>query len=268
MARDTCFFKKIEILNLEIPTLTCDLESAFPLKDLNDIIPTNSLQLSSGNATVLLSYKGPIQKNNNTNSFLNGNIAFKNGTMLYAPRNVELKNLNGLISFKNSDVNIQNLQGTVLNNKIVMNGTAKNILTLINTAPNNVKIDYHVFSPDLNLSAFTYLLKKRNRVVKKAVTNKRSFGDMAVKIDDVLEKSIIDLTLDAGRISYRKFSGNNLKASITLLQDRYIINNVSMQAVGGSMGITGQLINANGNYHTASVNANLNGVDVKTICLF
>ncbi|MCY7290937.1 MAG: DUF3971 domain-containing protein, partial [Ferruginibacter sp.] len=256
---------KIEILNLEKPTLTCDLESAFPLKDLNEIIPTNSLQLTSGNAAVLLNYKGPIEKNNNTNSFLNGNISFKDGTMLYAPRNVELKNLNGLLSFKNSDVYIQNLQGTVLDNKIVMNGTAKNILTLINTAPNNVKIDYHIFSPDLNLNAFTYLLKKRNTVVKKVVASKSSFGETAVKIDDILEKSIIDLTLNAGRISYKKFVGNNLNASITLLQDRYIINNVSMQTAGGNMGLKGQLVNTNGNYHTANVNANLTGVDVKKL---
>jgi hypothetical protein len=256
---------KIEILNLATPTLTCDLQSAFALEDLNEIIPTNSLQLTAGNAAILLSYKGPIEKNNNTNSFLNGNISFKNGNMLYTPRNVELKNLNGLLSFKNSDVYIQNLQGTVLNNKIVMNGTAKNILTLINTAPNNVKIDYNIFSPNLNLNAFTYLLKKRNNVVKKANTNKKSFGDMAVKIDNVLEKSIIDLTLNAGQISYKKFEGNNLNASITLLQDRYIINNVGLQTAGGSMNIKGQLLNNNQTYHTANVNAVVNGVDVKKI---
>ena len=256
---------KIEILNLEIPTLTCDLQSAFPLADLNDIIPTNSLQLTSGDAAILLSYKGPIEKNNNTNSFLNGNISFKNGTMIYVPRNVELKNLNGLLLFKNSDVFIQNLQGMVLDNKIVMNGTAKNILTLINTAPNNVKIDYNIFSPELNLSAFTYLLKKRNAVVRKTTGNKKSFGDMAFKIDNVLEKGIIDLTLNAGKISYKKFNANNLNASITLLQDRYVINNVSMQTAGGSMNINGQLLNSSQNYHTANVNATLNGVDVKKI---
>ena len=256
---------KIEILNLEIPTLTCDLKSAFPLADLNEIIPTNSLQLTSGDAAILLSYKGPIEKNNNTNSFLNGNISFKNGTMIYVPRNVELKNLNGLLLFKNSDVFIQNLQGMVLDNKIVMNGTAKNILTLINTAPNNVKIDYNIFSPELNLSAFTYLLKKRNAVVRKTTGNKKSFGDMAFKIDNVLERGIIDLTLNAGKISYKKFNANNLNASITLLQDRYVINNVSMQTAGGSMNLNGQLLNSSQNYHTANVNATLNGVDVKKI---
>ena len=257
--------KKIEILNLTIPTLTCDLRSSFNLTELNDVIPTSSIQLLGGNADVVMDYKGPIEKNNNTNSFLNGSVSFKNGTMLYAPRNVELKAVNGALVFKSSDVFIQNLQCNILNNKIVMNGTAKNLLTLINTEPNKVKIDYNVFSPDLNLGAFTYLLKKKGNVVKKVSTNKKSFGDMAVKIDDLLDKSTIDMSLTAPILRYRKFSATNANASVTLLQDRYIINNVSMQATGGSMNIKGQLVNSAGAYHTANVLADVNSVDVKKL---
>ena len=257
--------KKIEILNLETPILTCDLRSSFDLTELNEVIPINSIQLLSGNADVILDYKGPVAKNNNTNSFLNGSIAFKNGTMLYAPRNVELKAVNGALVFKNSDVFIQNLQCNILNNKIVMNGTAKNVLTLINTDANRVKIDYNIFSPDLNLGSFTYLLKKKNNVVKKVSSNKKSFGDMAVKIDDLLEKSTIDMSLNVDRLTYKKFEASNAKASITLLQDRYIINNVSMQATGGSMNIKGQLLNSSGAYHTANINADVNSVDVKKL---
>jgi uncharacterized beta-barrel protein YwiB (DUF1934 family) len=256
---------KIEILNLTVPTLTCDLRSSFNFTDLNEVIPINSIQFLSGNADILLDYKGPIEKNNNTNSFLNGSISFKNGTMLYTPRNMELKEVNGALFFRNSDVFIQNLQCNILNNKIVMNGTAKNVLTFINTEPNRVKIDYNIFSPDLNLGAFTYLLKKKNNTVKKVSGNKKSFGDMALKIDDLLEKSTIDLSLTAPILRYRKFSANNASASITLLQDRYILNNISMQATGGSMNIKGQLLNNSGAYHTANINADVNNVDVKKL---
>ncbi len=256
---------KIEILNLATPTLTCDLRSAFNLTELNEVIPINAIQLLGGNADVILDYKGPVAKNNNTNSFLNGSLSFKNGTMLYAPRNVELKAVNGTLVFKNSDVFIQNLQCNILNNKIVMNGTAKNVLTLINTEANRVKIDYNIFSPDLNLSAFTYLLKKKSNTVKKVSSNKKSFGDMAIKIDDLLEKSTIDMSLNVGRLTYRKFEASNAKASITLLQDRYILNNISMQATGGSMNINGQLVNSAGAYHTANITADVNNVDVKKL---
>ena len=256
---------RIEILDLTVPTLTCDLRSSFLLTELNEVIPVNSLQLLSGNADVVLDYKGPIEKNNNTNSFLNGGIAIKNGNLLYTTRNIELKNVNGALNFKNSDVFIQNLQCNILNNKIVMNGSAKNVLTLINTEPNRVKIDYNVYSPDLNLGAFTYLLKKKSNVVRKVSTGKKSFGDMAGKIDDLLQKSAIELTLNAPILRYRKLVANNANASVTLLQDRYILNNVSMQANGGGMNIKGQLLNNSGPSHTANLNVDVNNVDVKKL---
>ena len=122
------------------------------------------MQLQSGDGSINLTYKGPLEKNNNTNSFINGVVSFKNGTVLYAPRNVELKNVNGRLVFKNSDVFIENLQCIVLNNKIIMDGQAKNLLTLINTDPNKVNIDWNIYSPELNLSSFTYLLKSGKKI--------------------------------------------------------------------------------------------------------
>jgi hypothetical protein len=257
--------KKIEILNLEKPTLTCDLTSSFALAELNNVIQTNSIQLTSGNAAMALNYKGPIEKNNNTNSFLNGNISFKDATVLYAPRGVELKSVNGNLIFQNSDIYIRDLQFNVLSNKIVMNGTAKNLLTLVKTEPNRVKIDYNIFSPALNLNAFTFLLKKPTNVKRKINNNKKSFGDMVVKIDELLEKSTIEVALNTPQLTYKKFIANNAKASVTLLQDRYIINNVSMQAAGGSMNINGQLLNTSNNYHIANINADVKNVDVKKL---
>lgn len=82
---------KIEVVNLIFPLLTCDLQSNFPLTTLNDIMGSNTIQLQSGDGAANITYKGPIFKNNNTNSFVNGFISFNNGTVLYMPRDVELK---------------------------------------------------------------------------------------------------------------------------------------------------------------------------------
>ena len=256
----------IQILNLSVPELTADLHSAFPLTSLNEVIKTNSLQLTSGKGEVVLDYKGPLQRNSNTNAFLNGYIGFKDGTVLYASRNVELKNVNGVLNFKNSDVFIQNLQCNVLNNKIVMNGSAKNLLTLVNTDPNSVKIDYSIYSPSLNLNSFLYLLKKGNKS-KAAVksSNSKDFGSMAVKIDDLLDESSIHVNLVADKLIYKNFTANNATADISLLQDRYLINNAGMSVAGGKMNLSAQLLNNNETFHSATVNAVMTNVNVKQI---
>ncbi len=259
---------KIEVFNLVVPVLSCDLQSHFPLTTLNDIIGSTSIQLQSGDGSASITYKGPVTKNNNTNSFINGFVSIKNGAVLYAPRDVELKNVNGKIVFKNSDVFVENLQCTALNNKIVMDGKALNLLTLIDAEPNKVNIDWNIFSPSLNLGAFTFLLKSRKKVV--AVSNsKRKLVKMADKIDKVLDQGSVVVTLKANHLIYKKFQATNALANITLLQNLYLINNVSMDQAGGRMEIKGSLIAQNANMHHAKINVLLDNVDVsKTLEAF
>ncbi|MEP6926100.1 MAG: AsmA-like C-terminal region-containing protein, partial [Ginsengibacter sp.] len=254
----------IDILNLYQPLMTCDLTSNFPLADLNDMIGSNALQLQSGEGSISLTYKGPIEKNNNTNSFVNGVVSFKNGNILYEPRNVELKNVNGLLVFKNSDVFIQNLQCNVLNNKIVMDGEAKNLLTLVNTEPNKVNIDWNIYSPALNLSSFTYLLKSGKKISSHK-SRKSKLGKLAASIDAILEQGSVNVNLRAARLLYKKFEATNAIANVSLLQDRYAINKLSMDHAGGHMHINGSLVLLRENYHQAKVDVLMNDVDINKV---
>ena len=252
----------IEILNLFTPQLTCDLHSAFPLTSLNEVTNSESVKLVSGNGEVTLNYKGPVERNNNTNSFLNGSINFKNGKLLYNPRNVLMTDISGLLHFKNSNVVIENIQCNVLDNKIVMNGTANNVLTLINSEPNKVNINYNIYSPSLNLAAFKYLLQSRKQVSAPA---KNKLGKMSSQLDELLEKSRIDLELKADRLSYNKVNGAGLNANITILQDRYILNDVRMNLADGSMGLKGQLVNVSSGRHNAAIDARMQNINVQKL---
>lgn len=258
---------KIEILNLKDPLLTCDLHSNFSLTTFNDIMGSNTLQLRSGTGTANITYKGPVAKNNNTNSFVNGFINFKNGTVLYTPRDVELKNVNGRLVFKSSDVFVENLQCDVMNSKVIMNGTALNILTLINSEPNKVNIDWNIYTPLLNLDAFTFLLKARKKVV--VDRPKAKLVNIASKIDQVLDQGKVVVNLKASRLAYKKFNAVNAVANISLLQDRYLINKVSMEHAGGRMDLSGSMIATAANRHDTKVNVDLQNVDIsKTLEAF
>ena len=223
---------KIEILDLLTPQLSCDLQSAFPLTDLNELLQSGSLEMTAGTANVLLTYKGPIERNNNTNSFLNGNIKFNNGKILYVPRNV------------------------------TMNGVANNVLSLISSEPNKVNIDYNIYSPTLNLAPFKFLLQSRNKTVAKG---KSKFIKAASQIDELLEKSRINVDLKAGRLLYEKLTASDVQANITVLQDRYLLNNVSMNLADGSMGINGQLVNLQNGRHQAALHTGIQNVNVEKL---
>lgn len=254
----------INILNLYKPLVTCDLRSKFSLTKLNDIIGSSAINLNSGEGIIDLTYKGPIEKNNNTNSFLNGQVAIQRGELVYGPRDVPLNNVNGLLLFRNSDVFVQNLQCVVLNNKILMNGEAKNLLSLINTEPNKAQINWNIYAPSLNLAAFSYLLRPQKQVYNKA-GGKNKLKKVATQIDDVLEKGALRVYLKAGKLFYKKFDASNAVVEISMLNDKWIIHKAGLEHAGGQMAINGELVNRNDNYHQAKANISLSNVDVSKV---
>ncbi|TDH25178.1 hypothetical protein EXU57_13815 [Segetibacter sp. 3557_3] len=256
--------ENILINDLYKPLLTCDLKSKFPLTTLNGLLNSASITLNSGQAEADLKYKGPLQRNTTNNSFVNGVINIRNGLINYNPRGIPLQNVNGKIVFRNSDVFVQNLQCEVLNNSIIMEGTARNVLTLVNTQVNKVVLDWSVYSPSLNLAAFTSLLKKRQNVVaKKGIGNQ--IESAARKLDEVLEKGSIDVSLRADKLIYKKFQATNVTGLINMLQDSWILQKISLNHAGGQMEITGSLKDKNVNYHDAKARISLTNMDVSRV---
>lgn len=254
--------KKITIVDLQQPLLTCDLSSDFALTQLNELIGSSTLYLNQGDGSVRLNYAGPLVKNSNTNSFLNGTVAFKDAVIEYTPRNIAMKKVNGKLVFKNSDVLVENLQCVVLDNAITMNGQAKSLLTLINTQPDKANIDWNIHMPVMNLGQFLYLFK--SKTANKQASKKAALQSMADKIDDFVDRGQLQVKLEADKLIYKDFEGRNALANITLLNDRYLINTVSMDHSGGHIALKGSLQNQS-TVHHADLQVNMDNVDVKKV---
>lgn len=254
--------KNLEVLDLSNPTLSCDLQSSFPLTAMNDIIGSNSLQFSEGNADVNMNYKGPLKGNDSTNSFLNGTMSFKNGSMLYVPRNVEFKNMQASLTFKNSDVFLNNLQANILNNKFVMNATAKKILTVIDSGPNYITIDWNIYCPTLNLSSISYLLQPRKQASKSG--NKKVIAKVASGIDNMLDQGRLNVQLKTDHLVYNNFKADHVVANVSILSDRYLINGAGMGHSGGNLSLNGSLIPGPRN-NDVKINMDMNNVNASSL---
>lgn len=250
----------IAILNLEVPELRARMKSKFDLKNLEELVGS-SIKFNAGSGTADLNYLGPIEKNTNSNSFLNGIVTISNGDIVYAPRNVPMKKVNANIVFANSNVSVTNMSTEIYGNLIAMKGTAKNLLSLINTAPNQIVIDWNINAPSLNLNPFLPLIQGRQKVSKRT-ENKSSLDDMANKMDLFLEESKVALKLTSGKIQYKKFTATNVLADVYLERNIYRLNNVSMQHAGGSLGLNGFLKDLPNGQNEVNLNAKLNNVDV------
>ncbi len=253
---------KMLILDLSQPTLDCDLQSNFPLVALNDLLAVSSFECKQGAADVSLYYKGPLTFNDQTNSFLNGTAKFSNGSMLYTPRNVILEELNAGFSFRNSDLYADTLSTIIMGNQFMMKGEAKQLLTLLPTAPNNIRVNWSVYSPSINLQQLRFLLSKRKNAVRKS---NQTISHIAAKMDDWLEQGTVHVRLNADALHYDKFHAKQVVADISLKKDSYEIGQLSMHHAGGQLGISGSLKSREDEYMQADIKAQLKQVNVQEL---
>lgn len=254
----------IYIDDLVAPKINFDLKSDFLLIDLNNLLQSNSIQMNGGNGNLDITFSGPLTKNSNTNTSINGFLKLSNGLVSYVPRSIDLKNCSGTINFNKTDVGVKNLTSDVKGNHIVMNGSVRNMLSLLGSNPGKISLDWSIYSPMLQLGALTSLLQKRKKVVK-SYSREHKFGKLASQIDDMLEQSNVSLVLKADALAFKKFNATNLNASIELIQDSWNLKNISLQSGGGGMRIQGYLHDKDANSQSAKLNVNVDNADVHEI---
>ncbi|MEO7263614.1 MAG: AsmA-like C-terminal region-containing protein [Ferruginibacter sp.] len=254
--------EELSITNLYQPILACDLHATPEMSMLNNLMGSNVLQFRDGKLQMHLTYKGPVERNDNTNSFINGYAEVTNAVLLYTPRNVEMKSVNALVNFKNSDVFVQNLKCNVLGHTVSMNGEAKNLLSLLKTDPKKANISWNISLPFLKLESFMYLLKPRS--VNTSSTQKKS-NSFSSGLDDALQEASLHVSLKSAKLIYRKFEAENFSGKISLVQDNYLLDNLSMTHAGGSMSINGSLLKVPQNFYQARINTKIENADVKKL---
>ena len=252
----------IEILDLMKPQLTGDLTSDFDLTQLNEYAG-NSFNFKNGRAKLNLHYKGPLEKNDNTNSFLNGDVTFSKGRMVYLARNIEADDITGQLRFSNSNLLIPQLDLTVFGQRLNMNGSADNLLSLINKNPNSAIVKWNINAPSLDLTIMTAFFRQKTRASFKK-TGKNNIDDFAAKLDQVLDKGRFDLNLNANNVSYKKFNASAVAANLSLLETEYIINSANLKSSAGNILINGGVKNS-GKTNNVNLNAKFNKVDVSDV---
>jgi hypothetical protein len=177
---------------------------------------------------------------------------------------MEIKNVSGRILFKHTDVFVQDFRGNAVGNKIVMNGSGKNLLALAKTSPGKVVLDWNIYSPSINLNQFSPLLRKRGSTITKSNKNTK-LGSTARQLDELVSQANFRLSVKADAIQYQKFSAKKVNATLSLVNEDWFINNISLEHAGGSMNVKGALIEKNNQVYSANLTTVMENVDVNKV---
>ena len=229
--------KSIALIDLDFPVVTCDIRSTVDLKELNNVLGSNAVEFTRGSSEVNVTYHGPVMPGDTTSVSIHGTIGLKDADINYIPRNLAFTNSSGNIQFEDKNVYIKELRTTAANSSLLMNGSLKNFMSMIDKSPEKMNLDWNISSSRLNLGDFISYLGKRSSRTKP----KKNISALIRQIDRMLEDCTVDLQLNADRLIYKKFDASRVAANLQITNNLIALRKVSVQHAGGTLSLNGTL---------------------------
>ena len=248
--------KKIKVSNLRNPYLECDIKSSFALSSLNDLTGSSTIRFEKGTGKIDISFQGPISGRDSVKSGINGIVSINNATLKYLPRNFTLSQCTGNFLFEEKDLRVQKFSAHTGSTQLLMNGHAKNFLSLLDISPEKLTLQWNVYSPHLHLKDFTSFLVKRNIQTSQRAAN-NNFRRAAGKIDRMFTEGDVLITLNTPMMDYKRFDAKKVDAELLLTSNRINLKNVSFGHANGSMKIVGTVtegLHSNAAFLTSTMN--------------
>ncbi|WP_316823025.1 AsmA family protein [Pedobacter gandavensis] len=250
----------VMILNLEKPIATGVFKSKFSVAKLNKAIGTETLKFGKGTATVKLAYKADIVDFKLHKPFVTGLIDVVNADVSYVPRKLNFTNTAVSLNFTTDDLFIKNIRLQSGKSIVTMDGRIRNFLNLYYNDPEKILLNWQIRSPQLHLAEFLGFLGTRKPARATRKTGKNT--SLSEDVNDLFEKSKVDMHLRVAKVYYNKFVGTDVMADLFLSEAGIGMKNISVKHGGGSMKVNGNIVQK-GNMNRFLVNTILNNVDIK-----
>lgn len=248
------------IHNLDKPIATGVFKSKFEISKLNKAIGEESLKFTKGIANVRLAYRADIVDFKLSKPIVTGVVDITNADVSYVPRKLNFTNTAISLNFTSKDLFIKNIRLQSGKSVVLMDGTIRNFLNLYYTAPEKILLNWQISSPELHLGEFFGFLGSRKSAKKVKRNTKRSnFSD---DMNDLFEKSKVDMHLRVAKVYYNKFLATDATADLFLSESGIGLKNISVKHGGGSLKVDGNISQKGGLNHF-SINTTLNKVDIK-----
>lgn len=235
----------VEISDLGNPTLKCHLQSVFDLKDLDSLTESSTISLIKGKGVLDVNYNGSIGTVDTVYPSITGSFNLTDADFRYLPRDLLFQNCFGSIEFIDEDVVINNFTAIAGDTKLSMTGKLINLLALFNNELAQPMMEWNITTPDLNLNDFISYVRPRMQLEIAKKTKKNKLIKAVENIDRFLQDGIAQLNIDAGKVTYKNFVATNVAASIKLVENKVLFEDVALNHGGGKVKLKGSLINGN-----------------------
>jgi|GEM_PF-959090 len=233
----------LQIDNLIRPVATMFIHAATPLDSLNERLTSPAYRFGDGFATADVRFQGEVsevfdRRTGRLRGTLRGAVKLRDGVFYYLPRKVQLTKIGGEVYFNEKDAWVRKFHATANGSPIHVDGLVRQLIPFLAVPNQKLVASATIRSENFEVDA------ARFRPVRTAVNQQRRSTRrhrVALSIDQVVERIEADLKLQLDRFRYRKFSARNLSGQLLLNSKLLKINDVGMDAFGGTFQVRGRV---------------------------
>jgi len=238
-------FKKIPfkiprgtIVDFENTIASRSITSNFDMIQLKEIISDDFMNFSKGHAKVNLNFKANIINLEFQKPHFTGNVAVKNTTVKYGPRNLTFQDTELQLDFTESALIIKKLEFKDRLNQVFMEGKINNFLNLYYDNPEKMVVNWSIYCPYFDVKQLVELVANSGEKETKKPNKTDNFSN---KLNSVVDKSQVVLNLKADKMVYGKLLATNAKMTVLLMDSKLIIKKGWVQSSGGTISFDGQI---------------------------
>lgn len=238
-------FKKIPfkiprgtIVDFENTIASGSITSNFDMIQLKEIISDDFMNFSKGHAKVNLNFKANIINLEFQKPHFTGNVAVKNTTVKYGPRNLTFQDTELQLDFTESALIIKKLEFKDRLNQVFMEGKINNFLNLYYDNPEKMVVNWSIYCPYFDVKQLVELVANSRAKEMKKPNKTDNFSN---KLNSVVDKSQVVLNLKADKMVYGKLLATNAKMTVLLMDSKLIIKKGWVQSSGGTISFDGQI---------------------------
>lgn len=247
------------ITDLSQPIATGRVKANFPITKLNNAFGDGLFKFAAGDAVLDLFCRADIDNFEFTKPNFKGNVIIKGADITYLPRRMHIVNSALNLQFTDTDLLLKSSQFQLGKSVVNVSSSIKNFLNLYYTAPEKIVANLNLSSPQLSLSELIPFIGPRGSTQTSSATSMKTIHKQLGK---VLELATIKILLNVRKVTYQKFTANNLTANIGLVGEGVSLSNVHVNHAGGSLDLSGN-IRQSRNRNLFTIQSKISRVNVK-----
>jgi hypothetical protein len=244
---------KLQWDNFQNPYISFETSGRIDVNKLLKFYPVDAIESASGQLDINVSFSGATRELKRKEFIrkvkATGNIALEDIEIHLVDYNPYFSHINGQLDFSNDDVEIHQLSGDFGKSDFLLEGEFKNALAYLLFDNEKIGIDAHLTSDFIDMDELLSLGPKEANPYIFSISPRLS----------------VHFDCDIERLNFRRFKPENIKGDFKIRNQVAFSDQLTLNAMGGSMDLLGMADASRGDLVRVSSNATFNNIHIDSV---